>query len=271
MQLFAYQSGEIVHATFAKRTKNYRCPECLGRLRVKGGLHKQNHFFHLKRRSRCRQSKKNLTHLEIQRFIASLLPSGEGRLERPFPEVRRIGDVVWEEKKIVFEVQCSPISQTEVEERVRDYGRAGFTVVWILHDKRYNKRSLGAAECIIRDGPSFYVKTPQKGDPIIYDQYELVQKARRSIKGDPLRVDLAAPHPPPLLLPEELLSEGLQARNHLYFKGDLIDTVIKKPTLIQDYKRLEMFENPVYPKITLRFVKQAYTRMLRHYLARIED
>ena len=76
------------------------------------------------------------THLRIQQEILQSLP--EALLEKRFPEIGRIADVLWEEKKIVFEVQFSPIHPIEARERTRDYALIGYQVVWILHENMFN-------------------------------------------------------------------------------------------------------------------------------------
>ena len=84
------------------------------------------------------------SHLAIQKVLSKSLPGS--RLEHRFPSIGRVADVVYFPKKIIFEVQCSPISLKEVQKRNRDYLSLGFTVIWILHDRHYNKKTLSLAE-----------------------------------------------------------------------------------------------------------------------------
>ena len=115
MQFFAYYQDQISFSEEALKGRDYRCPECHGRLRVKEGLHRRKHFFHLHPPIHCRQSKKSELHLTIQKVISASLPSGESFLEKRFPSIQRIADIVWEPKHLIFEVQCSPISLQEVK------------------------------------------------------------------------------------------------------------------------------------------------------------
>src|SRR5581483_7947193 len=91
---------------------------------------------------------KSIAHLKIQHHLKSLLNTAI--LEKPFPEIKRIADVVWEEEKIVFEVQVSPISKEEVEERCLDYEKMGYTPIWILYNKNFNQNVLSQAELFLR-------------------------------------------------------------------------------------------------------------------------
>ena len=51
----------------------------------------------------------------------------------------------------MFEIQCSPITAREIEERNSDYQSLGYQVIWILHDSLYNKGRLTAAEYFLQE------------------------------------------------------------------------------------------------------------------------
>lgn len=122
MQLYAFDvNNRLVFSSHAHKQKNYICPECKGIVRLRGGLQRQNHFFHQEAVRTCRQSGKSVQHLAVQYFFLDRLPEGECALEHSFPEIGRIGDVVWFQEKIVFEIQCSFITAAEVQARNSDY------------------------------------------------------------------------------------------------------------------------------------------------------
>jgi competence protein CoiA len=192
MQLFALENQSPILACHAKKEKVYRCPECLNPLKVRGGPHRHTHFYHLKNHASCRQHQKSLTHLQVQWAVQSSL-SEEATLEEPFPQIGRIADVAWKSGKIIFEIQCSPISLEEVENRCRDYESLGFTCVWILHDRRFNRRKMSAAETFLRKRLCFFTDIDARGSGMIYDQQESCRGALRVFRGPPIQVDLKAP------------------------------------------------------------------------------
>jgi competence protein CoiA len=224
MQFYAFDGDELILASSAQKQKNYRCPECLNPLRIRGGPHRQIHFYHLKTTPLCRQHKKSLTHLQIQWAVKSLFSSNEVVLERPFPEVKRIADIFIEKYQMVIEIQCSPISAQEAEARNRDYRSLGLHPVWILYDKRYNRRHLSAAEHYLRQNPCYFTN----GQGLFYDQADLCRGFKRISRGVPLKILLNAPQFDP----------------HLHFSGDRIDRGISLP-----------IEKPLQK---LHFVKRLY-------------
>jgi len=217
MQFYGLEKERLVLVTNAEKGTDYRCPECLGQLRVRGGPHRQIHFYHLKRPALCRQHEKTLEHLQTQLRIQSILSVGEGILEKSFTAIGRIADVAWEKNKIIFEIQCSPISLEEVHNRCRDYEKLGYKLVWILHDRRFNCRKMSAAENYLRSRLCYFTNIDERGDGIIYDQLEELRGSRRFFRGPPLRVDVASP----ILASEE---------KPFHFLGDLIDRAQKLPS-----------------------------------------
>lgn len=189
MQLYALEGNTPILAIHASRHQSYWCPECGGAVRLRGGKLRQFHFFHLRSQPFCRQHQKSLAHLQIQLHLKSLIP--EAFLEKPFPSIGRIADVAWEERKIIFEVQYSPISLEEVQKRNADYGQCGYFVVWLLHDKQFNQRRLSPAEAYLRQGPCYFVNGYK-----VYDQFEVVRNSKRIYRGPSFPVDITLPWAP---------------------------------------------------------------------------
>lgn len=179
MQLFALnESNELVSPLKAIRQKDYTCPECRSRVRVRSGTYRTPHFFHLDEDRECRQNGKSLPHLQTQFRLQQLLP--QIKLERPFPSISRIADAAWEEEKIVFEVQCSPITAEELKARNRDYASVGWTAIWIFHEDRYNKRRLTAAEWAVRQQAHYFTDIDDEGAGNFYAHFaEFFQGTRK--------------------------------------------------------------------------------------------
>lgn len=188
MQIRASKNNRLVLASFASKGENYHCPECQNVVRLRGGPHRQPHFFHLKAHRECRQHQKGPIHIALQLYVQSLMPNGQ--MERAFPEIGRIADFACDETRRIFEIQVSPISGEEVEARCRDYESLGYEVVWILHDNRYNKRRLSPAEIALHGKCRYFSNMNANAKGIIYDQFEEIAGFRRIKRGPPVRIDL---------------------------------------------------------------------------------
>jgi len=196
MQLYACEEqGHIALARSAKKGVDYLCPECKGKVRVRRGHHRQPHFFHLTHNDNCRQSGKSAIHLAVQHHLLDLLPEKEVSLECRFSEISRIADVVWMPQRLIFEVQCSPITAEEVQQRNRDYGKLGFQVVWIFHDNRFNRWRVTAAEETLEIRPFYFTNMDADGRGMIYDHACVIQKGIRKQRSEKSQVDLSRPLP----------------------------------------------------------------------------
>jgi competence protein CoiA len=273
MQLYAIdQKGTPVLAATALKKFDYSCLECGGTVRLREGERRQPHFYHLNPPASCRQSAKSLTHLAIQNLIASQLPRGTISLERRFPTINRIADLAWEEEKLVFEVQCSPMPREEMLQRTTDYASLGYQVIWILHERNYNKYRVSNLEAGIAAIPHYYTDIGPGGEGVIYDQWHLTSAGLR-VKGLPrLAVDLSKParlvdHAETSL---KLADERIAAWK-IYFKGDLIDLALHEPhspylqTARASEKEAACKENQSYIAIASNYYKATLLKILKGY------
>jgi competence protein CoiA len=223
MQLYALDSNkQLVSASQAAKQINYFCLECHSFVRLRAGLHRQSHFYHLQPTIFCRQHQKGVIHLNLQNYFIQQLPLGEVTLECRFPTIRRIADVAWHPHKIIFEVQCSPISAEEVNQRNVDYQTVGWQVIWILHDQRYNQSRLSAAEIVLQHVPHFYTNMSREGKGMIYDQFEMCQKGLRSLRFSPLPIQPQYVYSCKADLLRHLNFYQRRAKWGYYFAGDLL-------------------------------------------------
>ncbi len=227
MQLFAKdEKGTDIPASKAQREHSYFCPECTGPVRIRGGRHRRKHYYHLSHDRLCSRAGKTLLHIQTQLNIETGFPPGDITLEKRFPEINRIADVVLESKKIIFEVQCSPITAKEIAERNRDYGKIGYKVIWILHDSRYNKERLTEAEHFLFTLPHYFTNINSEGEGMIYDPVSRRNFDRRERYGSPFPVNLACSFPASGVK----TFPGLHYREQIgnfYFEGDLCDLAYK--------------------------------------------
>ncbi len=125
-----------------------------------------------------------ISHRIIQLTLKKALTPQEVWLEHSFPHISRIADVVWPSQKIIFEVQCSPISAKEIQARNRDYQKMGYSVIWILHDRCFNRTRLNAAEHFLRSHSHYFTNINAFGHGEIYDQFAQIRLGRR-VKRSP--------------------------------------------------------------------------------------
>lgn len=179
MQLYAQDAaGKRIFVRDAKRGQDYFCLECEARVRARSGANLRAHFFHSRLQRSCRQAGKSASHIAVQRLIREQIGQERTIEEMRFGEIGRVADVAWPEKKWLFEVQCSPISALEVEERMRDYARLGYQVIWILHDKTFNRRLLAAAELFLQSKTHYFTDGLS-----IYDECQLIWQHQRAVRS----------------------------------------------------------------------------------------
>ena len=230
MALYAYEEGFFINAADASQGKNYRCVSCKSLVKVRRGPFRVPHFYHLAKTPSCRLYSKSEDHMLAQLAIQRLLPPGETTLEKPFSEISRVADLAWERPKIAFEIQCSKLSVHEVRQRVHDYSKVGYQVVWILDDRIFNRKKIGEAEHLIRKSTSYYAKLRNQTFPIFYDQFEIDSNRKRLKRGHRLTVQLQRPYPVPLEPPEgnwlkmPFPNQVLHKieLTQIYFHGDLL-------------------------------------------------
>lgn len=178
---------------------------------------------HLSNHPKKRKNDHLLLQLSLKNHIAAL------ELEKTFPSLGRVADLFWREKKLVFEIQCSPISPLEAQSRMDDYQKEGIEVVWLLDERVFNQKKISPAEQLMRSKTCYFFSMSSKK---IYDQFELLLKNKRVVRGPPLEVDLASLsiRPPKQ---QEALPQTLSNRNsHLVFRGDLWHRCLSYPQVL---------------------------------------
>lgn len=201
MALFAKDKEETISAWDADPGKRYVCLECNTPLLLRHSKKKFPHFYHLSSSRTCRLYSKSERHLLIQLEIQKKVPVSI--LEKPFPSIQRIADVVWEEKKLIFEVQCSFITEKEAKERVEEYASLGYKVIWILDDTRFNRRKVSSAEDWMRKHSCYFVDKHLT----FYDQQETLIRQKRVQRGRKLPIQLSP----------------IKTHDKYYFENDVFD------------------------------------------------
>lgn len=104
------------------------CPHCEGEMVFTHGTLVIPHFRH---KTNCPYATEpeSEQHLNMKAFMKKLFPTAE--LEKKI--ANRINDVCFGD--IAIECQVSPISETEIYERTRDYNNSGKSVFWLLGNR----------------------------------------------------------------------------------------------------------------------------------------
>ncbi len=203
MQSYALDSsGKRTFVQSAERFKDYFCIECGARVRVRGGQYRvRAHYFHIHDVASCRQAGKTVEHVAIQKLIQEQIGTAFCEEEYRFSSIGRVADVAWPDKKLIFEVQCSPISAKEVEERNRDYASIGWDVIWILYDKTFKRKQPSHAELFLQKHTHYYSDVATIYDTVRYSFID-----NRCISVDRLQPMISQTRELPKVLQERLSS-----------------------------------------------------------------
>jgi competence protein CoiA len=260
MQIYALDSqGTSISSFEAHRQTNYYCLECQKIVRLRSGEKRHPHFYHLDLSPNCRQSNKSLTHLSVQLHLQEELGINLCLLEKRFPSISRIADCYWVSQKIVFEIQCSPISLQEIQERQADYLSLGIEIVWILHDKQFNQKTLSPAEIFLRPYPHFYTNITSQRRGFIYDLAVLDEYQTRIDRSEPLPLSLKEVVRFPSF-PKQFSSHFVQQKQKwsLSFKGDLFHAA-EHPEIMRclaRFKRIQDMTKDMKKRSTPPLVKK---------------
>jgi competence CoiA-like predicted nuclease len=140
------RSGEEIFAPYAERKKDYFCPFCKNRVRLKAGQLVIRHFYHLPG-AECPYRNESYDHLKMKQKIFDVYQTKFPlQVEKQVISGRRADVLINADKPIVVECQVSPITVEEWEERTRDYNKLGIYVFWIFHLKRLKLDSFKKVE-----------------------------------------------------------------------------------------------------------------------------
>jgi competence protein CoiA len=238
MPLYAIdEENRIISAHEADAFRPYRCLECQTALQKRAGPHRQAHFYHLQTIRQCRLHSRSVDHLVFQTHLRELNSALE--IERPFEKILRIADLCWEDQKLVFEIQCSPIDSFQAQQRAIDYAKEGYELVWLLDDRIYNrKKALRPAETHLRRQGGYFFSLKSSA---VYDQFEVIASDQRLSKGPPLPV--ALDQPSPKAVEQGHWTEQLNQRiGRRFFTGDLFDRALRYPVYL---RRLQEHEEQI--------------------------
>lgn len=216
MSRYALSCGIFVDAVAADPLGSFSCSECGGPLHLRRARGRIAHFVHMRATPACRLYSRAARHLEMQLSLKNWIPALE--VECPFPDICRIADLYWRQEKIVFEIQCSRLTEPQVTSRIADYGKLGIRVVWLLDDRLFFKRAYKEGEQEMRRA-GYYVSLPLR----VYDAWECPVDRWRRWKGSRFSVELNRPREAPIWEKKDPIPELLRNRSGAVFWGDLRD------------------------------------------------
>ena len=271
MALYAVNEDDLIHASDAEPRKIYWCMDCFGPVKRRRGRLRFPHFYHVSPAKQCRLYSKTQDHLLVQIQIQKSFPSGIIQIERPFSKINRVADLCWENEKIVFEIQCSLMSPKEAEMRIHDYRSIGYEVVWLLDDKKYNKRIIRPVEKYLREKSAYYMTIKQGLTSNFYDQFEIFAEGKRVKKGKKLQIDLKCIRNRPNIFfsekhfPKQIVN--LQCKKYFY-KDRTHKALLNNTLAMQNWRALEIHFVKKHKKPNLirkfftNYVSSPYLRLL---------
>lgn len=238
MSRYALTSSVFVDAFDANPLDPFTCGECGGTVHLRTAKGRSPHFVHVRTTPACRLYSQTGRHLEIQLSLQKWIP--DLVIEHPFPEISRVADLYWKKEKIVFEIQCSLLSDAQVQMRMHDYAQLGLQVVWLLDERLYFKRIYKQGERLMRTA-GFYVGIPLRA----YDAWECPVDRWRRFRGPRFSVELNRPRSAPTWRRKDPIPASFHKREGPAFWGDLRDRAERwllrsdKRGILERWKRQE--------------------------------
>ncbi len=278
MALYAVDDDDLIYAGHAEPGKIYWCLDCFGPVKRRRGKNWFPHFYHLKSAPQCRLYSKTDDHLLAQIQLQKLFPVGVIEMERPFLKINRVADLCWESQKIIFEIQCSPVTEKEAEMRFSDYGSIGYDVIWLLDDKRYNKRVIRPAEDFLRRHCTYYMSVRQGLTSKYYDQFEIFAEGQRVRRGKQMPIDLRNVRrcSKRNFCPDHFPKQVIDLAGKIYCRGDRLDRALKNQILaMHKWRGLEIHfakisKKPSRWRIWLRrYITTPYIALLKKLISKV--
>jgi len=118
-----------------RRRRGFFCMQCQKPVVFKNGTRKRAHFSHEKEGVSI-SNPESAAHILVKHSLARWLEEQQVmvEVEKRFPQIDRIADVYFEYQNLqyVLEIQKSPMSDAEFNQRVNDYQSINATVLWIF-------------------------------------------------------------------------------------------------------------------------------------------
>jgi hypothetical protein len=141
-------------------------------------------------------------HHAVQSWLVNACGPSTSTVECSFPEICRVADVAYHPKRIVFEIQVSPLSADEALHRTLAYWHCGWHVIWLLHAQTFGRHRATAFEQALLPIPHYFTTIGLAGGSVWdevsvvrgrYRHWYLLPPQRRFVRA----IDLAILRSPP--------------------------------------------------------------------------
>lgn len=127
-----------------KKRRDFFCLQCKKAVIFKNGTRKRAHFSHAKEGSST-SNPESASHLLVKHSLAKWLEKQQliVEVEKRFSKIDRIADVYFEyqNSRYVLEIQKSPMSDLEFNQRMTDYHSINVIVLWIFVGEIFEKKN----------------------------------------------------------------------------------------------------------------------------------
>ena len=151
-----------------------------------------------------------------------------------------------------------------------DYESLGYDVIWILDDKKFNKRYLNKAEVIMRSRGGQYVSL-SKHRCMFYDQVEQCRNRKQAQKTEPFKINIGSPYLRIQACHTKTIPKPLQAQwshaRHI-FPGSVLDLLIQDKLPFLPSKKRSYF--PFFKRGVAR-AKRYSSFFLNYYIKHIHE
>lgn len=152
-----------------KTFQDYHCPYCNAPVRLKQGTKRRAHFAHIIPCHYHSYENESPEHQAAKKLLATWLQSQNinPQIEWRLPEIKRIADIyfVWEQQRYVLEIQKSPLTAAELEQRTKDYATLEINAHWIFIGDLVKKKHtviLNRAMATNKEQPLIYLNLKHK-------------------------------------------------------------------------------------------------------------
>ncbi|MGZ3630950.1 MAG: competence protein CoiA [Ktedonobacteraceae bacterium] len=188
------KDGNLAQLKDLSRRNLLICPNCRGKVHVRGGSEKriQVHFAHQKGECSWSTEAESIRHLQgkivLSEWLQKQFPSTRITLEKRLPEPNRIADIFVtfdDGRQWAIEFQCASLDIEEWHRRHKAYGEAGIRDIWILGSNRLEKQE-SFIEAIIISASEVMFVDPLLTPPIIWLRWSISRDTmleRQFVKG----------------------------------------------------------------------------------------
>jgi len=170
------------------------CPNCRGKVHVRGGSEKriQIHFAHQKGECSWSTEAETIRHLQgkivLSEWLQKQFPSTHITLEKRLPEPNRIADIFVtfaDGREWAIEFQCASLDIEEWHRRHKAYREAGIRDMWIVGSNRREKQE-SFIEAIVVSASEVMFVDPLLTPPIIWIRWAISRETmleRQFVQG----------------------------------------------------------------------------------------